>query len=123
MRHKADVHMLDFKLKRDGHYRPIHDIQSLAKSLRHVEGTVELGPPGEPVADHLERGAFIGELAALCGLPRATDAIARSLTRILAVDVGTLDRLLDDRPEVTRQMLSILAKRLAQTPAVTLASG
>ncbi len=80
-----------------------------------VEGAVELTVAAEPGVETLERGMFIGELATLCGLPRAGDAVAHGPTRVLAVNVSSIERLLDDRPEVARQMLSILAKRLAGT--------
>lgn len=80
-----------------------------------IDGAVDLGPKGHPMFEQLEPGNHVGELAALCGLPRATNAIARGPTRVLAIEAATLDRLLKDRPEVTRQMLSDLAERLAHT--------
>lgn len=84
-----------------------------------VDGAVDLGPEDHPLFERLGPGDHIGELAALCGQSRTTDAIARRPTRVLAIETVTLDRLLGDRPDVMRQMLSDLAGRLTQLSAST----
>ena len=80
-----------------------------------VDGEVDLDLDDHPFAERLGPGNHIGELAALCGQPRTTDARARGRTRVLAIDADVLNRLLSDRPDVMRQMLSDLAARLTQS--------
>ncbi len=77
-----------------------------------LDGDVDLVAEGQPLVERLGPGNHIGELAALCGQPRTTDARASGRVRVLSIEAGVLNRLLDDRPDVMRQMLSDLAARL-----------
>jgi LmbE family N-acetylglucosaminyl deacetylase len=59
------------------------------------------------------RGSCIGEVAVLGKLPRTASVVARGPARLLVLEGDQLDRLLQEQPEMSRALLTLLAKRVA----------
>jgi LmbE family N-acetylglucosaminyl deacetylase len=64
------------------------------------------------------KGSCIGEVAALGKLPRTASLVARGPTRLLALEEEELERLLQAQPEMSRALLTLLARRLAAEAGV-----
>ena len=59
------------------------------------------------------RGSCIGEVAVLGKLPRTASVVARGPARLLVLEGEQLERLLQEQPEMSRALLTLLAKRVA----------
>ena len=59
------------------------------------------------------RGSCIGEVAVLGKLPRTASVVARGPARLLVLEAEQLERLLKEEPEMSRALLTLLAKRVA----------
>ena len=59
------------------------------------------------------RGSCIGEVAVLGKLPRTASVVARGPARLLVLEGDQLERLLQEQPEMSRALLTLLAKRVA----------
>jgi LmbE family N-acetylglucosaminyl deacetylase len=64
------------------------------------------------------KGSCIGEVAALGKLPRTASLVARGPTRLLALEEEKLEQLLQAQPEMSRALLTLLAKRVAAEAGV-----
>jgi CRP-like cAMP-binding protein len=60
-------------------------------------------------------GSMFGELAVLCGLPRAADAVALTATQLLAIDGRALVSALRSNPDAILAIVRMLGERLART--------
>jgi CRP/FNR family cyclic AMP-dependent transcriptional regulator len=79
-----------------------------------VDGRVRVHR-GDRTLVELERGATVGELAALVPGPRTATATAVQPTLVLRVDKGVLDELLADWPELAHGVIAALVSRLRAT--------
>jgi CRP/FNR family transcriptional regulator, cyclic AMP receptor protein len=86
-----------------------------------LHGWIKLSRPGpagrDIVLELAGPGSLMGELAALCGLPRAADAVALSSARVLAIDGRALTQSLRAHPDALLGVVRLLAERLARTTA------
>lgn len=84
-----------------------------------LSGWVKLcrdGPNGRAVVlDLAGTGSLFGELAALCQLPRAADAITLCQTRLLAIDGRALLAVMRRNPDALLDVVRLLGERLAHT--------
>jgi len=60
-------------------------------------------------------GAMFGELAVLCALPRAADAVALTAAQLLAIDGRALVSALRANPDAILAIVKMLGERLART--------
>lgn len=75
-----------------------------------------IAPNGqEIVLDYAERGAVLGEIALLDGLPRTASATARYAGRYLRIGRAAFERLVENHPKVALRMLRDMARRLRDT--------
>jgi LmbE family N-acetylglucosaminyl deacetylase len=58
-------------------------------------------------------GACIGEVAALGKVTRSASIVARGPARLIVLEEEQLERLLEAHPEVSRSLLTLLARRIA----------
>jgi hypothetical protein len=58
-------------------------------------------------------GACIGEVAALGKVTRSASIVARGPARLIVLEEDQLERLLEAHPEVSRALLTLLARRMA----------
>ncbi len=86
-----------------------------------MSGWIKLSRPGEAGRDIVLElagpGSAFGELAVLCGLPRAADAVALSAARLLAIDGRALIAALKAHPDALLGVVRLLGERLARTTA------
>ena len=86
-----------------------------------LSGWVKLtraGPNGRDIVlDLAGPGSLFGELAVLCGLPRAADAVALSTTRVLAIDGRAVIAALRAHQDALLAIVRLLGERLARTTA------
>lgn len=76
------------------------------------------GPNGRDIVLELAGpGSLHGELAVLCGLPRAADAVALSACRVLAIDGRAVIAALRAHPDALLALVRLLGERLARTTA------
>jgi CRP/FNR family cyclic AMP-dependent transcriptional regulator len=76
------------------------------------------GPSGRDIVLELAGpGSLFGELAVLCGFPRAADAVALSACRVLAIDGRAVVAALRAHPDALLSLVRLLAERLARTTA------
>jgi CRP/FNR family transcriptional regulator len=84
-----------------------------------LSGWVKLsraGPAGRDIVLELAGpGSLFGELAVLCALPRAADAVALSTCRVLAIDGRALITVLRAHPDALLAVIRLLGERLART--------
>jgi CRP/FNR family cyclic AMP-dependent transcriptional regulator len=74
------------------------------------------GPSGRDVVLEVAgAGSFTGELAVICGVPRAADATALTATRLLAIDGRALMTTLRQNPDAILELVRVLGERLART--------
>jgi CRP/FNR family transcriptional regulator, cyclic AMP receptor protein len=66
----------------------------------------------EVILDVLEPGSLIGELSAIDGEPRSATVAALSPVQVLAVAAGPFNEFLDRHPDVLRQLLLEVIRRL-----------
>jgi CRP-like cAMP-binding protein len=60
-------------------------------------------------------GSMFGELAVLCALPRAADAVALTATQLLSIDGRALIAALRTNPDAILAIVRMLGERLART--------
>ncbi len=75
-----------------------------------LDGAVILRRPGHP-DKQLEAGSYFGELGALSGEPRVSDAIADGAVSCVGVQRDALKSVLAGSPEAAWEMLGSLARR------------
>jgi len=89
----------------------------LARELYLVrEGEVSILRRRDGAEDELRvcgTGSCIGEVAMLGNLPRTASLVARGPAHLLVLEGEQLDRLLREQPEMSRALLTLLAKRVA----------
>lgn len=79
---------------------------------------VRPGPAGRDIVLELAGpGSLFGELAVLCALPRAADAVALAPARVLAIDGRALLAAMRANPDALLEVVRLLAQRLARTTA------
>src|SRR5262245_4783998 len=62
--------------------------------------------------DPLQPGDFFGEMSLLDGEPRSATITATTDVRLLVVERSHFWRLLDETPEITRRVLTVLSRRV-----------
>lgn len=105
-------------------------VAGISRILEAPAGTVltRIGTPGESffvmidgkaavqtqigVGDPLQPGYFFGEMSLLDGEPRSATITAMTDVRLLVVERSHFWRLLDETPELTRQILMVLSRRV-----------
>lgn len=63
----------------------------------------------------LGAGALVGELSLLDGRPRSASVVALRQSRLGFIGRGTFDAVLDEKPELWREVAFVLAQRLRET--------
>jgi CRP-like cAMP-binding protein len=76
-----------------------------------IDGMVAVHTPAG-AGDELRPCDFFGEMSLLDGEPRSATVTAITDVRLLAVDRSNFWRLLDETPELTRQILMVLSRRV-----------
>ncbi len=69
----------------------------------------------EKVLTVLGKGSFFGELALFTKRNRSATATVREDCEVIEVDAEQLEQFLTEHPEVARQMVHVLARRLRET--------
>lgn len=64
------------------------------------------------VGDPLQPGDFFGEMSLLDGEPRSATITATTAVRMLVIDRSQFWQLLDEAPGLTRQILTVLSRRV-----------
>jgi CRP-like cAMP-binding protein len=72
---------------------------------------VAVRTPVGPGAE-LQPGEFFGEMSLLDGEPRSATIVATTSLRLLVVDRSHFWRVLDETPDLSRRMLTILSRRV-----------
>jgi hypothetical protein len=95
-------------------------ISSQGEPAREVyvirEGEVSILQRRDGVEEELRvcgKGTCIGEVAALGKVTRSASIVARGPARLIVLEEGHFERLLEAHPEVSRALLALLAKRMA----------
>jgi CRP-like cAMP-binding protein len=76
-----------------------------------IDGTVGVRTP-VGAGSELHPGDFFGEMSLLDGEPRSATIVAMTDLRLLIVDRTHFWRLLDETPELSRRILTILSRRV-----------
>jgi len=76
-----------------------------------VEGAVDI-VDGEACLGTLSEREFFGDLAVLDHQPRSAGAVARTAVRLMRLRGADLEELMEERPQITREILTVLAQRL-----------
>jgi CRP/FNR family transcriptional regulator, cyclic AMP receptor protein len=76
-----------------------------------IDGMVEVRTP-VGAGSQLRPGDFFGEMSLLDGEPRSATIVATTALRLLIVDRFHFWRLLDETPDLTRRILTILSRRV-----------
>ena len=79
-----------------------------------VKGKVEIRDSGHVIATELPND-FFGELALFDHEPRSADAVCIDDTELLEIGGADLESLMERRPEIAREIIRVLAKRLRRT--------
>ena len=79
-----------------------------------VKGRVEIRDRGQVIATQGPND-FFGELALFDQEPRSADAVCVEDTEVLEIGGADLDSLMERRPEIAREIIRVLAKRLRKT--------
>lgn len=74
-------------------------------------------PDGEIAVAHLERNAFVGEIAILCDVPRTATVKASTNLETLKIMKQHFLNLAIEFPEMTVEIMRVLADRLTNTTA------
>jgi len=85
-----------------------------------LDGAVEVlmpGEEGETAIAEIGAGEIVGEMAVLTGNPRSTAIAARTDTRLLRLEGETVLGLLREFPELSLEVIRILAARLEEANA------
>jgi CRP-like cAMP-binding protein len=75
------------------------------------------GPKGPIRVAELEENAIVGEIAILCDVARTATVKAVTQVEALRISKENFFKLLTDFPEMTIEMVRVLADRLSQTTA------
>ena len=78
-----------------------------------LDGAVILRRPGHP-DKRLEAGSYFGEVGALSGQPRVSDAVADGAVSCVAVRSDALKSVLAGSPDAAWEMLGALAQRVRE---------
>ena len=78
-----------------------------------IDGTVAVHTP-VGAGSQLRPGDWFGEMSLLDGEPRSATIVATTDLRLLVVDRAHFWRLLDETPDLTRRILTILSRRVRQ---------
>ena len=78
-----------------------------------LEGQAKVVRGGKRVGTVIP-GDFFGELSALDGGPRTASVIAETPVRLLRLFRHTLERLMDDEPQVTIKLVEGIARRIRE---------
>ncbi len=81
-----------------------------------VRGSVVLVDGGAPIATVRPPEVF-GELAALDGEPRSASAVCAEATTLLRIARADLDEIMERKPQVAREIIRVLARRLRNSTA------
>lgn len=81
-----------------------------------VRGSVVLADGGAPIAT-LHPPEVFGELAALDGEPRSASAVCAEPTTLLRIARADLDEIMERKPQVAREIIRVLARRLRTSTA------
>jgi CRP-like cAMP-binding protein len=73
------------------------------------------GPAGQIRVAELQENAIVGEIAILCDVARTATVKATSQVEALRISKDNFFKLLTDFPEMTIEMVRVLADRLSQT--------
>ena len=76
-----------------------------------IDGTVAVRTP-VGAGSQLRPGDFFGEMSLVDGEPRSATIVATTDVRLLVVDRFHFWRLLDETPDLTRRILTILSRRV-----------
>ena len=76
-----------------------------------LDGTVDVSIDGEVVAT-LGKDEIVGELSLLLHEPRQASVTAATEVRLLVIEPGRFDALLDEVPAISRHLVVALARRL-----------
>ncbi len=79
-----------------------------------VRGQVEIRDQAQLIATQGPND-FFGELALFDHEPRSADAVAAQDTELLEIGGADLDALMERRPEIAREVIRVLARRLRST--------
>ena len=79
-----------------------------------VRGRVEIRDQGQVIASQGPND-FFGELALFDQEPRSADAVCVEDTELLEIGGADLESLMERRPEIAREIIRVLAKRLRKT--------
>ena len=82
-----------------------------------LAGNVVVERDSQPIA-RLGTGDFLGEIALLDGRPRTATARAEGAARLLVLNHGEFDSLLDEFPTITRQVVQALVERLRRNVTI-----
>lgn len=85
-----------------------------------LSGTAEVivdGPQGRNKVAELARNAVVGEIAILCDVARTATVKAATEVEALRIGKDAFLKLMTDFPEVTIEIVRVLAQRLMQTTA------
>jgi CRP-like cAMP-binding protein len=80
----------------------------------HADVLVD-GPTGEIKVAELEENAIVGEIAILCDVARTATVRATTQVEALRISKDNFFKLLTDFPEMTIEVVRVLADRLSQT--------
>ena len=78
-----------------------------------LEGRADILVGGE-VVESAGPGAILGEMSLIDNLPRSATVIARSDCRLLPIDSGRFDGLIQKRPDFARYVMKVMADRLRE---------
>lgn len=80
----------------------------------HADVIVD-GPTGQIKVADLEENAIVGEIAILCGVARTATVKASTPVEALRISKENFFKLMTDFPEMTIEVVRVLADRLSQT--------
>lgn len=83
-----------------------------------LRGTADVlvdSPNGEIAVANVEKNAFVGEIAILCDVPRTASVRATSELVTLRIEKDHFLRLLGEFPQISLEVLRVLADRLGKT--------
>jgi CRP-like cAMP-binding protein len=79
-----------------------------------VSGSVQVREPGGVEVSTLGPGEYVGEFSLLLGTPRQHDVVAVEDAELMVVPEERISRLLDEHPELARDVRARLEARLAE---------
>jgi CRP-like cAMP-binding protein len=74
-------------------------------------------PNGEVKVAELAENSVVGEISIICNVARTATVRAETQLEVLRITKDNFSRLLSDFPEMTLEILRVLATRLSQTTA------